>query len=138
MDKNFFATADKRVCPKCGSDCLKYQMRSAGIKSNSKYYHHHSKNSLFFPSSRQNYSSKRNYKSVALCQNCGYCFEPYPEQGVLYYFLLLCLLPFYLAYMLFTSKWFENHKKHFFIGVGIVVGFEIILLLIFALVEVIA
>ena len=39
MDKNFFATADKRVCPKCGSDCLKYQMRSAGIKSNSKYYH---------------------------------------------------------------------------------------------------
>ena len=118
------------VCPRCGGNHLKYQMRSAGTRGNANYYHIHSGKSWIFPSWHKTYSSKRNYKSVALCQDCGYCFEPYPEKGLLYYFFCLLILPVVLGYLFFTSKWYKEHKKQFFKIAGIVVAVILILTII--------
>ena len=120
-------------CPKCGSTNLEYHIRSAGTKSTANYYNISSHKSWIIPSWQRKYKSKRNYKSVALCKACGYSFEPYPEKGFLYYFICVLTLPVFLGYLLFSSKWFKEHKKQFFITVGIslAVGFFLTILLYF-------
>lgn len=122
------------VCPMCGSNQIKFQMRSAGTQGSANYYHIHSRKSWVFPSWHKTYRSKRKYKSVGLCQNCGYCFEPYLERGFLYYFLCLLILPLFLGYLFFTSKWFKENKKKFFKTLGIVIAVSLILIIILYLI----
>ena len=127
MSYNNTMQSHKPTCPKCGSHNLKFQMRSAGTKSTSNYYHTYSRNSWIIPSWRKKYRSNRNYKSIALCQECGYCFEPYCEKGFLYYFLYFLIASIYLGYLFFTSNWFYKHKKGFFIAVAILFGIGVLM-----------
>lgn len=117
-------------CPRCGSNHLKYQMRSAGTKSATNYYHYHSATSWIIPAWHRKYKSKREYKSVALCQNCGYCFEPYSGNRVLNFLFWLLTLPIALGGLFFTSEWFKQNKKKFFIITGIVIAVVWILIII--------
>lgn len=66
-------------CPKCGSADVKFQLRSAGTVSRSKYYRTGVKRSWFLPASERSYKSNRKQISVGLCQNCGYCWDPGQE-----------------------------------------------------------
>ncbi|MBR7071424.1 MAG: hypothetical protein IKI29_04605 [Clostridia bacterium] len=133
MNYNEIKTNSYLFCPRCGGNHLEYQMRLAETKGNANYYHIHSGKSWIIPSWQKTYKSERNYKSVALCKDCGYCFEPYPKKGFLYYFFCLLILPLALGYLFFTSKWFKINKKQFFriAGITVAVGFILTIILYF-------
>lgn len=63
------------TCPKCGSDQVKFELRSAGTTSKTNYYRTGVKKSWFIPSGYKTRESQRNYKSIAVCQNCGHHWE---------------------------------------------------------------
>lgn len=65
----------KITCPKCGSDQVKVELRSAGTTSKTNYYRTGVKKSWFIPSGYKTRESQRNYKSIAVCQNCGHHWE---------------------------------------------------------------
>ena len=71
---------NKPNCPKCGSFNTKFEMRSAGTRAKSNYYRTGIKNSWIIPAGQKTYKSKRKYKSMCLCQNCGYLWTP-PNPG---------------------------------------------------------
>lgn len=63
------------TCPKCGSRSAKYELRSAGTKSRTKYYRNGIKHSLFFSVGHRDYSSNRMHKAVGFCPECGYVWD---------------------------------------------------------------
>ena len=129
MSYNNTTQSNKSTCPKCGSLNLKFQMRSAGTKSTSNYYHTYSGNSWIIPSWRKKYRSNRNYKSIALCQDCGYCFEPYQNgsESTLDKLIDFVIIFIYLIVLFFTSNWFKKHKKQFFIVIAILFGIGVLM-----------
>lgn len=58
-------------CPKCGKP-LKYQLRSAGTTTKTRYYRTGVKKSWLVPSGRKKYQSQRNTYMASYCPNCGY------------------------------------------------------------------
>ena len=63
------------TCPICKSDRVSVELRSAGTTSSTNYYRTGVKSSWFIPSGQKTRTSKQKYKSMAICQNCGYHWE---------------------------------------------------------------
>lgn len=59
-------------CPKCGSEDVSLQLRSAGSTSTTDYHQFGD----YYKIGSRTRTSKQNYKSVALCQHCGHLWEP--------------------------------------------------------------
>lgn len=64
------------ICPRCGSTRASYELRAAGTTSKSNYYRTGIKNSWFIPAGQKRYKSKRHQKTVGICHDCGYRWEP--------------------------------------------------------------
>lgn len=62
-------------CPKCGSEEIKFNLRSAGTESRSNYYRTGIKKSWFIPAGMKSRKSNRKHKVICVCQNCGHCWE---------------------------------------------------------------
>lgn len=63
------------ICPRCGSSSIKFSTKHAGTVSESKYYRTGVKNSWILPAGRKTYRSDKIYKTVCLCQKCGYSWD---------------------------------------------------------------
>lgn len=59
-------------CPKCNSENVSFQLRSAGSTSTTAYHQFGD----YYKTGSRTRTSKQNYKSVALCQHCGHLWEP--------------------------------------------------------------
>lgn len=59
------------VCPKCGSNNINVELRSAGANTNSRYYKTGVNKSWVIPAGKKSVESNMRYKSIAICQNCG-------------------------------------------------------------------
>lgn len=68
-------------CPICQSEDIKVELRSAGTTSKSNYYRTGIKKSWFIPAGQKTHKSERNYKSIAICQNCGHHWETNTGDG---------------------------------------------------------
>ena len=62
-------------CPKCGRHRFRYELRSDGTSSHSKYYRTGVKKSWILPAGKKRRNSKRRRVSVGFCPDCGYIEE---------------------------------------------------------------
>lgn len=63
------------ICPKCGYRFAKYELRSAGTRSKTKYYRNGIHDSFFISVGKKKYASTRLQKTVGFCPECGYYWE---------------------------------------------------------------
>lgn len=94
-------------CPKCGSSSVKCEIRAAGTTVKSHYYRTGVKSSWFIPAGTKTYRSKRKHKTVALCQNCGCCFNPDTVDAKKCLFYVLCFMFFPIS----LSVWFYRTPR---------------------------
>lgn len=85
------------TCPKCGSRFAKYELRSAGTKSRTKYYRNGLGHSLFFSVGHRDYSSNRIHKAVGICPECGYVWDKSSSNKNGFLALLLVFVAGYAA-----------------------------------------
>lgn len=85
------------TCPKCGSRFAKYELRSAGTKSRTKYYRNGLSHSLFFSVGHRDYSSNRMHKAVGICPQCGYVWDKTGSNKNWFLALLLVFVAGYAA-----------------------------------------
>lgn len=85
------------ACPKCGFRFAKYELRSAGTKSRTKYYRNGIGRSLFFSVGHKDYSSNRMYKAVGICPECGYVWDKTSTNKSGFLVLLLACVAGYIA-----------------------------------------
>lgn len=76
------------ICPKCGYRFAKYELRSAGTRSKTKYYRNGIHDSFFISVGKKKYASTRLQKTVGFCPECGYYWENGKEDS---FFTKLCL-----------------------------------------------
>ena len=91
-------------CPYCGSQNITFQLRDAGTRSKTNYYRTGVRNSWVLPAGQKRYRSKRQQKSVGLCQSCGYSWDAYSEKGCLFYLLCVVFFPISLSVWFYRSN----------------------------------
>ena len=100
------------TCPKCGSNQVSVNLRSAGTRSHTNYYRHGVKNSWIMPAGRRSYRSDRKHKAVCLCQNCGHVWDAKnQEKGFAYYFLCVILFPLSLSLLFYDTEKIQLDRK---------------------------
>ena len=80
-------------CPNCGSPDFRYELRSAGTRSKSNYYHTGVKDSWIVPAGQKTYKSTHAQKAVGFCPECGYVEDKQAQQKS-GWFYVLCFLFF--------------------------------------------
>ncbi|MGN0735184.1 MAG: hypothetical protein ACI4LP_05125 [Anaerovoracaceae bacterium] len=90
---------EKLKCPMCGSTNIQFEARPAGTKSKSNYYRTGIKNSWVLPAGQKTYKSRRNYKTVCLCKNCGHLWDKKSAVSAAVWKLLgwMCFIAVYIA-----------------------------------------
>lgn len=90
---------EKQVkCPSCGSENVKFNLRSAGTVSSTSYYRTGIKSSWFIPSGQKTHKSSRKHKVVCVCQDCGYLWDRKGQPS----FLSQCVSILMLLFVLFV------------------------------------
>lgn len=69
------------ICPNCGCDKFRYQLRTTGTRGHSSHYRYTRGTSFFIPSGESDYSSTRQMASVGFCPECGYVERPKRSVG---------------------------------------------------------
>lgn len=78
-------------CPHCGSLRFRYELRSAGSSSRSRYYSTGFGSNLIVPAGLKRRKSQSRHKSVGICPDCGHVEE---KHGVGCTPVVLCFLAF--------------------------------------------
>lgn len=94
-------------CPRCGSSSVKCEIRTAGTAASTHYYRTGVKSSWIIPAGMKHYKSKRKHKTIALCQNCGYSFNPDTVDTKKILFYVLCFIFFPIS----LSVWFYRTPR---------------------------
>ena len=94
------------ICPNCGSDKFRYELRSAGTRSKSNYYRTGGDDSWIIPAGQKTYKSQRKDKAVGFCPDCGYIEDKQTQQKS-GWFYLLCFLFFPIT----LSVWFYKTDR---------------------------
>ena len=68
------------VCPKCGSEKFKYELRETGEQSYSLYFRTGGRSAWFLPSGQWATNREKNIKTVGFCPDCGYIKKDIPVQ----------------------------------------------------------
>lgn len=89
------------ICPNCGSQRFRYELRDAGTRSKSNYYRTGVKNSWIVPSGQKTYNSQRKQKAVGFCPDCGYIEDKQAQQKSGWYYVLC-----FLFWPITLSIWF--------------------------------
>lgn len=96
------------VCPKCGSNNFRYELREAETRSHTNYYRTGIKKSWFVPAGRKIYRSRRMQKAVGVCADCGYTEQ---EKGGLWYLLCVIFFPIALSIWFYKTRIIRLDKK---------------------------
>lgn len=97
-------------CPRCGSPKFRYELRSAGSRSRSNYYHTGAGDNWVIPKGQKTYKSQHTQKALGFCPDCGYIEEKH-EKGCLFYFLCLIFFPISLCVWFYRTNLIPLDKK---------------------------
>lgn len=86
-------------CPKCGSPRYRFELRSGGTTSQTKYYRHGIKSSYVLSSGRRHHESTRKSISVGICPDCGYVQEPREKMTLGAWIILAVLVLGLIGYL---------------------------------------
>ena len=87
------------ACPKCGSNNIKFHREREGATYSRRYRRTGVKSSWIFPAGLSSGSRNYDYRTVGVCQNCGYTFTTTSSgnSGCLTYVLIFVVLVFLLS-----------------------------------------
>lgn len=100
------------ICPNCGSDKFRYELRSAGTRSKSNYYRTGVDDSWIVPAGQKTYKSQRKDKTVGFCPDCGHIEDKQAQQKSGWYYVLCFMFwPFTLSVWFYRAKSIRLDKK---------------------------
>lgn len=98
------------ICPNCGSDKFRYQLRQGDTTGYATYKRYTRRTSYFLPVGSKSYVSHKNHVSVGFCPECGYVDEPVSTTpsttSNLGWIILLCLVVWPVGVMVMCFKFF--------------------------------
>ena len=108
-------SVDVGKCPKCNSNKVKFQREKIGSIGNSQ-----SRKTVLTDTRKSNSVKQNAYRTVGICQNCGYTWDPNATEnnattksgkGCLWWFLMLCIWPIALSVWFYKTDKVKLEKK---------------------------
>lgn len=102
-------------CPKCNSNAVKFQREKIGTVGSSQ-----SRKTVLTETRKSNSVKQNAYRTVGICQNCGYTWDPNvsttdtstkKRKGCLWWFLMLCIWPIALSVWFYKTDKVKLDKK---------------------------
>lgn len=126
--------SDSCSCPKCNSRNFKYQREKVATVSNTQ-----SKKSSMTNTRNSNSVKQTAYRTIGLCQNCGYTYYPNDsiattatskKHGFWWWLLVICFWPIPLSIWFYKTEKVKLEKKW---KLAIITGFWVFMLIVSAL-----
>ena len=99
-------------CPKCHGNNVKFKREKVGIVGSA-----HSRQGIISSTRDTKMVRQEAYRTIGMCQDCGYTWEPNNEvdkksKGCLWWLLMLCIWPFALSVWFYKTDIIKLDKKY--------------------------